>query len=56
MAAATLSKCRTILQIIYEHTLYSIYICMKTSMSGIIYFRDVLWVKVRLLMLDLLSN
>ena len=22
MAAATLSKCRTILQIIYEHTLY----------------------------------
>ena len=24
MAAATLSKCRTILQIIYEHTLYSI--------------------------------
>ena len=51
MAAATLSKCRTILQIIYKHTL-----CMKTSMSGIIYFRDVLWVKVRLLMLDLLSN
>ena len=24
--------------------------------SGIIYFRDVLWVKIRLLMLDLLSN
>ena len=55
MAAATLSKCRTILQIIYELTLSSI-ICMKTSMSGIIYFWDVLWVKIRLLMLDLLSN
>ena len=25
MAAATLSKCRTILQIIYEHTLYSVW-------------------------------
>ena len=47
MAAETLSKCRTILQVIYEHTLY---ICMKTSM--IIYVRDVLRIKIRLLMLD----
>ena len=53
MAAETLSKCRTILQIIYEHTLY---ICMKTSMSGIIYFRDALRVKIRLIMLDFLNK
>ena len=39
---------------LWAHTLFYIY--MKTSMSGIIYFRDVLWVKIRLLMLDLLSK
>ena len=39
---------------LWAHALF--YICMKTSMGSIIYFRDVLWVKIRLLILDLLSN
>ena len=53
MAAATLSKCR------FTNNLWVpalFYICMKTFMSGIIYFQDILWVKIKLLMLDLLSN
>ena len=51
MAAA---KCRTILQIIYEHSLYSTW--YENLHERYYYFRDVLWVKIRLLMLDLLSN